>query len=123
MSKKNIFVVVIVTAIFISYNAYNLSNKAELSDVLLSNVEALADGSESSDDKVYPKYINVTDKNRYKEFRTEIKKDSTSKEISIQYSRTCTTYYTHCKYTGKEGAECYGSLNGMVTDCTCWTKD
>lgn len=94
-----------------------------MSDVLLSNIEALADDSESSDNNVYPRYINTTDKNRYKEFKIEGKTDSTGKTISIHYSRTCTTYYTYCKHTGKKDDICYGSLNGKATDCGSWTKD
>lgn len=122
MNKKTFYAVSIAVAVLSGYSAYNSHSKSELSDVMLANVEALADDPESSDNE-YPKYINKTDKNSYKDFKTDIKTDSTGAQISIQYSRTCTTYYTYCKHTGKEGDMCYKSLNGLVTDCESWSKD
>ena len=98
MNKKTFYAVAIAVALLSGYSAYNSHSKSKLSDVMLANVEALADGPESSD-KEYPMYINKTDKNSYKEFKTEIKADSTGAQITIQYSRTCTTSCTKCKAT------------------------
>ena len=62
MNKKTFYAVAIAVALLSGYSAYNSHSKSELSDVMLANVEALADGPESSD-KEYPMYINKTDKN------------------------------------------------------------
>ncbi|MDE5980778.1 MAG: NVEALA domain-containing protein [Bacteroidaceae bacterium] len=51
--KKKIFSAVVVTAaLFTGYSAYNMQNRQELSDTLLANVEALANGDESEREKV-----------------------------------------------------------------------
>lgn len=88
-------------------------------NLLMKNIEALSQGENSK----YPRYINHTDKNKYKDFKVEIEGDTTGGKITTTYSRNCTTYYTYCKQTGKNDDICHGELNGMVTDCGVWSKE
>ncbi|MCM1515492.1 MAG: hypothetical protein NC080_03615 [Paraprevotella sp.] len=120
--NKKFFYAISVAAAIIGYCAYNAQSKTRLTGMLLANVEALTDGSESFDNK-YSGYINTTDKNKYREFKTEIQTDTAGVKIFIQYQRTCTTYYTYCKHTGKTKHECHSSLNGLVSDCGSWSKN
>lgn len=52
MKKKSLFVFVAIIAMFAGYSGYNVRTNAKLSDLLLTNMEALA---ESEEDKGYKK--------------------------------------------------------------------
>lgn len=123
MKNKIFYAIAIAVALFTGYSAYNAHNQQELSDVLLANVEALTGDESSSSNEVIPDYYNYTDKNPYKELKTELGTDSAGIQITIKYSRTCTTYYTYCKATSKKNKKCYVSQNKMVTDCGSWSKE
>lgn len=46
--KRKIATLVVVTAFIMGYSTYNVHEKKELTDITMSNVEALATGSESN---------------------------------------------------------------------------
>lgn len=124
--KKNMmmstFVVAALTiACYGGVKVYKAFTPDSPNNLLLANVEALSN-PEGGDSGEYPRYINKTDKNSYKEFKTEVTVDTAGVKVSIDYSRTCTSYYTFCKHTRKAQDICYGNLNGMATDCGDWTK-
>lgn len=52
MNTKIFYAIAIAAALLTGYSAYNAHNQQELSDVLLANVEALADNTEESDQNV-----------------------------------------------------------------------
>lgn len=127
MKKKNLIksTFVVATLAIAGYggaNAYKKFAQNETIGLLAANIEALADDPEGQNGQ-YPRYINKTDKNPYKEFKSEVKVDTTGVSVSVQYSRTCTTYNTYCKNTGRENDICYQSLNGMTTDCGKWSEN
>ena len=44
-------------------------------------------------------------------------------QVSVEYKRTCTVWYTHCKHTGKEKDICYRTLNGVAQGpCGNWEQ-
>lgn len=106
------------------YDAYDSSMKENTSALLMANVEALSDPEDTRD---YPMYKNVNWKRSYIEFKTEVEiknnPDSTkSTTINVNYKRDCSSVLTYCQYTGNKSDICYGSLNGVMTDCTQWMR-
>lgn len=118
--KSTLVVAALAIAGYGGEKAYNSYAQNEPFGLLAANIEALS--NPEGQNGQYPRYINKTDKNSYKEFKSEVKVDSTGVSVTVQYSRTCTTYYTYCKHTGKKEDICYESLNGMKTDCGDWSK-
>ena len=79
-------------------------------DIFDSNIEALS----TSENEDFPRYKNVTDKSSNTEFKTEVSTGADGTKVSVEYKRTCTVWYTHCKHTGKKNDVCYKALNGMA---------
>ena len=81
------------------------------------NIQALS----ASENGQFPSYKNVTDKSSNTEFKTEVSTGADGTKVSVEYKRTCTVWYTHCKHTGKNKDVCYGELNGMAQGpCGDW---
>ena len=95
-----------------------VSELAEDDEMIRLNIEALCD----DEDGTYPSYINVTEKSSNTEFKTEVN-TADGVQVSVEYKRTCTVWYTHCKHTGKEKDICYRTLNGVAQGpCGNWEQ-
>lgn len=109
--------VAVVAAIIVVVAIENMDNEVYDNGLLYQNIEALSENENSE----YPRYKNVTDKSSNTEFKTEIRIGPDSTKVSVEYKRTCTVWYTHCKHTGKEKDLCYQSLNGIAQGpCGSW---
>lgn len=120
--KKHLLLMIIAICAIITLTKQN-SSKEALSELETANIEALSGTEGSSNNNQYERYKNQTDKTVNKEFKTEIETSDTGVKINVEYKRTCVTYYTYCKSTGKKQDICYSSLNELVTTCDKWTKD
>lgn len=96
-------------------------NKSESDDFLLENVEALSEQGEDTGE--YPRYVNDSWRRSYVETKASTHKDSTGTAYEISFKRNCSSVITSCKSTRDDKDICYGSLNGVVTDCGSWTKE
>lgn len=81
------------------------------------NIQALS----ASENGEFSRYKNVTDKSSNTEFKTEVSTGADGTKVSVEYKRTCTVWYTHCKHMGKNKDVCYEKLNGMAQGpCGDW---
>lgn len=78
---------------------------------------------ESGGSEQYKGYFNDVKTKNYSESKFEYRKDSTGVEIKVKFTRSCVSYYTYCEHSGKKDDICYGSLNGLVTNCANWGQD
>ena len=76
----------------------------------MANVEALTSEEGGGE---FPRYINVTKKDRITEFKTEIK-----------FKRKCIVYTTFCEHSGNNDDICYFALNGTTSaGCDKWEEE
>lgn len=115
--KSTLGVAAVAIAASVGIFAYEKHQQQELAmanPLLAENLAALTE-----DNNTYPRYKNHTDKSTNVEWETKV--DTTG--LHIKFKRTCVTYYTYCKETGKEDDICYGQLNKLETTCGDWAKD
>jgi|GEM_PF-1301075 len=121
--KTTLAVVCVVAVGTGSWRAYSEFN-TELTEselLLAENIEALS--LDGEDNGTYPRYINESWRRAYNETKIETKKDSTGRSYDITFKRNCSAVITYCEYTGREKDICYGTLNGVKTDCNEWIEN
>lgn len=122
--KATLAVVCVVAAGTGSWKAYSAYNggQSEMNDLLQENIEALSDDG-GEDNGVYPRYKNDGWKRAYNETKVEVEKDSLGRSFNVTFKRNCSSVITTCKYTGDNADNCYGALNGVITDCEEWVRN
>ena len=126
MKKTKLFLsILVLLAVGITgWSVINNEDQKE-NDNFSENLEALTLPPEENPggSEIYPGYYNDTKHTVYTDKKVEYKKDSAGVSIKIHFIRTCTSHYTYCKHSGKSSDVCYGSLNGLVTDCGEWKEE
>lgn len=122
--KKTIFALPCMAAISLAafVGMRTLERNKNINETLLmANVEALTSEEGGGE---FPRYINVTKKDRITEFKTEIKTDSSGFNLEIKFKRKCIVYTTFCEHSGNNDDICYFALNGTTSaGCDKWEEE